>query len=389
MTAHARRPTTGRRDPGDGGIDARGPDRWRLRYRVGGKRYTLAFHGTITEAKRELRRVLKSADDGMHVAPERTTLAEYIRGWLDNDADLSPKTLERYRQLAEQQIIPHLGAIVLQNLRPAKIGEWHGTLLKSGGKSGRPLSARTVGHAHRVLHRALERALRLEIVSRNVTASLRPPKVEAVEVEILTAEQMVEVLAALDGHPLHPIVSLALGTGMRRGELCALAWSAVDLDRAAVRVERSLEETAAGLRFKSPKTRSGHRTVSLPTNVVATLRGHRLRQIEQRLALGVRTNSELVFARPDATPYPPDKLSRDWGNVVRDRHLPRVRFHALRHSHASALIAANFDVVTVSQRLGHASPAITLTVYAHKFGTKDVAAADAIDAAMSGVTPAR
>jgi hypothetical protein len=200
---------------------ARGKDRWRLRYRVGGKRYTKAFQGSITEAKRELRRLLKSVDDGTHVAPDKTTVAEYLRNWLDNDTDLSPKTLERYRQLADQQIIPHLGAIVLQNLRSARVGEWHATLLKSGGKNGRPLSARTVGHAHRVLHRALERALRLEIISRNVARAVRPPKVNSVEVEILSVSQMADVLARLAGHCLHPIASLALGTGMRRAKYAA------------------------------------------------------------------------------------------------------------------------------------------------------------------------
>lgn len=354
-----------KRDHGDGGIDARGKDRWRLRYRVGGQRFTKTVQGSITDAKRELRAVLKAADDGVHIAPDKTTITDYIRGWLANDTDLSPKTVERYRQLAEQQIIPHLGAIVLQNLRPAKVAEWHAALLKGGGKGGRPLSARTVGHAHRVLHRGFERALRLEIIPRNVCAVIPPPKVQAAEVEILTAEQMAKVLGALDGHPLHPIVAVALGTGMRRGEMCGLAWGAVDLERAAVRVERSLEETAAGLRFKEPKTRHGRRTVSIPANVVEALRAHRRQQNEQRLlfGLGGSTASDLVFTLADGSPYPPDKLSRDWGNIVRDRRLPRVMFHALRHSHASALIAAGFDVVTVSQRLGHASPAITLTVY--------------------------
>jgi integrase len=140
-----------KRDHCDGGIDERGPDRWRLRWRVGSKRYTKSFHGTKRAAQTELRRLLKSAGDGTHVAPDRITPADYLRGWLDGDSDLSPKTLERYRQLAKQQIIPHLGAVVLQNLRPAQIQEWHATLLKSGGAGGRPLSARTVGHAHRVL----------------------------------------------------------------------------------------------------------------------------------------------------------------------------------------------------------------------------------------------
>src|SRR5215472_3270438 len=107
-----------RRDHGDGGIDERGPERWRLRWRVDGKRYTKAFHGSISEARKEMRRLIKSADDGQHVAPDRIQLGDYLRGWLDGEHSLSPKTQERYRQLTERQIIPHLGAVQLQRLRP-------------------------------------------------------------------------------------------------------------------------------------------------------------------------------------------------------------------------------------------------------------------------------
>jgi integrase len=377
---------TSKRDHGDGGLDERGEDRWRLRWRVGGKRYTKAFHGTKRAAQIELRRLLKSADDGAHVAPDKITLAEYLRGWLDSDTDLSPKTLERYRQLAEQQIIPHLGATPLQNLRPAQISEWHATLLRSGGAIGKPLSARTVGHAHRVLHRGLERALSLEIVARNVAHAVHPPKVADTEVASLTAEQIADVLARLDGHRLHPIAALALGTGMRRGELCALAWGAIDLETGTVRVERSLEETKAGLRFKSPKTRSGRRVVSLPVSVVDTLRQHRRKQAEQRLLLGLGAadDDDLVFARSDGSPLSPDNLSRDWRRTVRRLDLPRVMFHALRHSSASALIAAGLDVGAVSRRLGHANPSTTLRVYTHQFAASDTEAAAAIERAMRG-----
>src|SRR5262249_47297715 len=120
------------------------------------------------------------------------------------------------------------------------------------------------------------------------------------------------------------------------------------------------------------------------TNVVEVLRDHRRRQAELRLLLGAGRPGpdNLVFTLTDGSRYPPDKLSRDWGNVVRDRQLPCVMFHALRHSHASALIAAGLDVVAVSKRLGHGSPAITLSVYAHRFGGSDAAAARAIEAMM-------
>ena len=181
-------------------------------------------------------------------------------------------------------------------------------------------------------------------------------------------------------------MAVALATGMRRGELCGVAWGAVDFNAATVRVERSLEKTAAGLRFKSPKTRCGYRTISLPASAVELLEGHRHQQIEQRLMLGLGRlgPDDLVFALPDGSPYPPDKLSRDWGNAVRALRLPRIMFHSLRHSHASALIAAGLDIVTVSRRLGHGSPAITLGVYAHAFANTDAMAAQAIERAITG-----
>jgi len=374
-----------------GNITRRGKSSWRLKYEAGepdasGRRRTryVTVRGTKKEAQIELTRLLDEIRAGTSVQPNKLTLGEYLREWLGVDTSLAPKTLERYCQLVDQQIIPHLGRVLLQKLRPAQVCDWHGLLLKRGGKDGRPLSARTVGHAHRVLRRGLERALRLEIVSRNVAAAFHPPKAEAAEVAILSPDEMSDVLANLEEHSLYPIVALALGTGMRRGEICALAWGALDLDNATVRVERSMEETAAGLRIKPPKSRAGRRTVSLPINVVEILRHHRRRQVQTRLLLGQgrAMPNDLVFTLPGGRPYPPDKLSRDWLRITASRKLPRVTFHSLRHSHVSALIAAGLDVVAVSRRIGHASPAVTLAVYAHQFQSKDDAAAAAIEAAM-------
>jgi integrase len=133
---------------------------------------------------------------------------------------------------------------------------------------------------------------------------------------------------------------------MRRGEIGGLAWDCVDLAKRVVRVERSLEETAAGLRFKPPKTAHGHRKISLPFNVVDILQAHRRWLTEERLAVGLGGlgDDHLVFPIAGGPPYTPDKLSRDWGHAARDRKLPAANFHGLRHSHASALIAAGLDM---------------------------------------------
>jgi integrase len=196
------------------------------------------------------------------------------------------------------------------------------------------------------------------------------------------------VLAKLDGHILCPIVSLALATGMRRGELCGLQWGDIDLDAATLRVERSVEETRAGLRVKPPKTKRGRRNITLPPEAVAILRAHKVKLLELRLVLGLGTITAdtLVFSTVEGGLLSPDNLSRDWGRVSKAKGLPRVSFHALRHTHASVLIRKGVDILTISRRLGHYKPSITLDTYGHLIGGADAAAAAAI-ASLLG-TPA-
>jgi integrase len=372
---------------GRGSIRRRGKRSWQIRFDDGvdaaGRRNArwATVRGTRQDAQRELTRLLAAADAGTLPDPAKTTVAEQLCDWLDGTHDLSPKTAERYRQLAEQQIIPHLGSTVLQRLKPKHVKDWHDTLLKSGGKNGKPLSARTVGHAHRVLHRALQLAVETEVLARNIASVISPPTVEDEEIEILTTEQIDLVLSKLKGHLLYAISALALATGMRRGELLALRLCDVDFDAASVRVERSLEETATGLRFKPPKTKHSRRTISLPPSAVAVLWAHWRQQLELRMALGLGKPdaNALIFSNSDGSPMSPDNLSRDWRRACRSLGLPMVMFHALRHTHASALIAKGLDVVQISRRLGHGSPVITLRIYAHLFNTVDSAAAAAIE----------
>jgi integrase len=225
-------------------------------------------------------------------------------------------------------------------------------------------------------------------LARNVASIISPPKVEKEEIEILSEEEVAITLNKLQGHDLYSIAATALASGMRRGELLAVRWSDCSLDGARVRVERSLEETKAGLRFKPPKSKRGRRTISLPPSAVAVLRVHRRKQLEMRLILGLgRPNpNALVFCHPDGSPLSPDNLSRDWARTCKSLGLPKVMFHAPRHTHVSALIAAGVDVVQISRRIGHGSPTVTLNTYAHLFKTADTAAADAIEAAIVGTT---
>jgi integrase len=381
-----------------GNITRRGKTSWRIKFDVGTDdkgarriRYS-TVRGKRADAERELTRLLNSHHEGTLVEPSKITVADYIRDWLDKAA-LSPKTLERYRELAELQIIPHLGNTVLQKLRPRHISDWHTALLASGSKGGKPLAARTVGHAHRVLHGALARACAVEVLSRNVAAIIPPPKVEDKEVEILSPDQITTLVngLAVDRRrnqtlPVRPLVFLALATGLRRGELLGLQWGDIDMDKATLKVDRSVEETKAGLRLKAPKTKNGRRTISLPASAIDALKVHRASLRADRLLLGVgrEANDTLVFSTDAGDLLSPDGLSKSWRYLTDALDLPPVMFHALRHTHASALIAAGLDVVTVSRRLGHANPTVTLNVYSHLFRKTDQAAAVAIEAALKG-----
>ena len=376
-----------------GNITRRGKHSWRIKIERKGETpgkpevHTETVKGKRQDAEKRLTELLGHIDSGTLVDRSRVTVAEHIRAWIEA-AEIQPKTKERYRQLCEQQIVPHLGGIELQKLKPATIDAWHTTLFAKGGRDGAPLSARTVGHAHRVLHVAIKKAVKNELLARNVVAVHSPPKVEDEEVEILDEDAIPVVLERLAGHALGPIASTALATGCRRGELLALAWMCLDLDGAKLTIEHSLEQTREGLRFKRPKTKAGVRTLSLPPSAVAVLRDLKVKQMEMRLQLGLGKlpDDALVFCRYDGSPIPPNDLSRDWARVCKSLELPRVSFHALRHTHASALIACGMDVVAISKRLGHKSPTTTLRIYAHVFAkiSKDAAAADAIEAVMRG-----
>ncbi|MGM0561046.1 MAG: site-specific integrase [Pseudomonadota bacterium] len=384
----------------NGTITRRGKSSWRLKYElprdpVTGKRRSayVTVKGKRADAERELRRRLYALDKGVHVDPSKLTLGEYMQDWLRDVAPktVAPKALERYRGLHRNQIEPHLGTAVLQKLRPADIDSW----IQELGKT--ELSIRSIRAAHGVLNAALEHAAAVELVERNVARIIKPPKAPKAKIVTLTSDDTADTLHKLEDHPsLYPIVALALGTGARRGEIAGLRWDDLNLDANAartVRIERAIEETKEGLRVKTPKTAAGVRTVSLPDFCVEALREHRRKCLEVRMALGLGQlpAGGWVFGDHEGNMCRPYSITDRWRDAVKHRGLPNVTFHSLRHTHASALIAAGLDVVSISRRLGHASPALTLSVYSHLFVNDDQNAADAIQAALgcqSGANPA-
>jgi integrase len=233
-----------------------------------------------------------------------------------------------------------------------------------------------------VLHKALADAVKHELLFRNPASAVSPPKVIAGEMKVLDADQVRDALVAMRETSIYPQIAILLLTGMRRGELMGLQWRDIDFDAKRVRIERSVEKTKAfGLRLKEPKTKHGRRPIALSDAGIEILREHRKATLERRLslALGRLPDDAFVFGSYDGSIRDPDRITQDWKRFAAARKLPKVTLHALRHSHASALIASGTDPVVVSRRLGHASPVVTMSVYAHLFDRGDEAAAAVMD----------
>jgi integrase len=373
-----------------GHIRRRGKNSWRLKFDLGPDPLTNnrriryhTFKGMKRDAEIKLAVLIAENSKGQYVDTSKITVAEFIERWQPDWAasHVSAKTFERYAELLRNHVAAYIGEVHLQKLRAVHLNELYGDLLR-GSEDRHALAPRTVGHVHRVLHCALGHATRWGLVQQNVAALVSPPRVAATEIDLLSTAQVQVVLQKIQGRSIYPICMLALSTGMRRGELLALRWRDVDLDAAILRVEQSLEQTKAGLRFKSPKTRHGRRSITLPASAVTELREQWKAQQQRRLQLGMgrAAPDSLVFATWRGEPRSPNSLTKEWREAVKAARVPVVTLHSLRHTHASQLIASGQDVLSISRRLGHGSPTITLSVYGHLFANSDARAAQTMEA---------
>ena len=379
-----------------GHIRQRSAGSFEIRYSLGtepatGKRRmaTTTVKGNRRAAEKELRRLLRTLDTGEHVDPTRMTVRQWLDHWLATvHTEVAPKTAERYGEIVHNFLIPGLGAHELLKLAPVHIQQAYSGWAIGGRLDGKPgaLSPRTRRHIHRILRTALARAVEQQVIARNPADAFRKrlPKVERRAMITLTADQSAQLLEFIAHSRIYWPVLIALSTGMRRGEILALRWKNVDLERGSVRVMESLEQTKDAIRFKPPKT-DRYRVIALPGYAIEELRRLKPQQAEKLLALGVRqTGDTLLCSRADGQPRTPLSLTYEFARFMRRlKELPCVRFHDLRHSHATQLLANGVHPKIVSERLGHASVAITLDLYSHVTDTMQSDAALRLDSAMS------
>jgi integrase len=372
-----------------GHIRERSPGHWAividLRDAAGKrKRKWHSFAGTKRSAQDECARLISELKAGNYVEASKETVAAFLDRWLaDVKSRVSPRTHERYVELVRKNIVPALGALALKKLRAADISTAYATALASGRRDGKGgLSTRTVLHIHRVLKQALAQAVQWEMIARNPCSGVKPPKVPPKPMHTYDLAQTMELIGAMRGTRLFVPVVLAVLCGLRRGEIAALRWRNVDLPAGQVAVVQSAEQTKAGVRYKEPKSGRA-RTVALSATVVEELRAHRIRQAEELLRLGTRLSDEtFVCAREDGEPLQPNSFTHDWDRKIAQTALPRIRFHDLRHAHATHMLASGVHPKIASERLGHSKIGITLDLYSHVLPNMQADAAAVVDAAL-------
>jgi integrase len=349
---------------------------------------TTTVKGDRRAAEKELRRRLHTMDSGEHVDPTRMILRTWLATWLDTIRhEVSPKTHERYSEIVNNFLIPALGNLALTKLAPSHIQEAYNKWAIGGRRDGKKggLSPLTRRYFHVILRSALGRAVEQQVLARNPADIFRKrlPKVERKEMVTLNVEESERLLEGIKDSRGYWPVMLAHATGMRRGEILAVRWKNTDLDRGVISVLQSLEQIKTGLRFKDTKN-SRNRLVTLPAFAVEELRRLKREQAEELLALGIRQTGEtLVCCGPDGEPLQPRNLTHQFTILrARIKDLPRVRFHDLRHSHATQLLKDGVHPKVTQERLGHSTITTTMDLYSHVTDTMQTDAAAKLDAAF-------
>lgn len=366
---------------GEGTVYRRQDGRWTGAVYVydaaGGRRRRQVYGKTRAEAAAKVADLLAKNRQRIPAAASAVTVDSYGTVWLArlDGSGLKPATVASYRWILDRFIRPRIGRVRVQHLTPEHVRD----LLAA--TAGEGVSARTVQLTRATLRVMLAEAERDQIVQRNVAGLVRGPRVERVEVEPWTAREAADFLRSMDGHRLFALFAVGVSLGLRKGELLALRWEDVDLTDRMLRVRRTVQRVPgmAGLVTGTPKTARSRRAIPLPGACVSALIEHKRRQDAERKVAAAWVDPGLVFATTRGSVIEPRNINRLFEEQVARAGLRRIRFHDLRHTCASLLLAQGVPPRVVMEVLGHSQLSITTDLYGHVMPTGLRAAADAME----------
>ncbi len=358
-----------KRGNGEGSIYRRNDGRWVGEMTIEGRRRKFVYGKTRKEVQEKLQVALQEKQQGVVLeGTARQTLGQFLADWLENSQkqNVRARTYERYEEIVRLHIDPVLGRHRLQKLSAQHVQAFYTKKLNEG------LSASTVGVFHNVLHKALDMATRWGLVPRNVCDLVSPPHAEGFEIQPLTVEQAHKLLTVARGHRLEALFTLALATGMRRGELLALKWQDINFAVGTLQIRRILTRVPSKMPGKGyvetePKTQKSRRSIVIAPFAVEALKQHRSRQLAAKLKAGeFWKDHDYVFCTSIGTNLNPSKDVLDQLKVLlKKAGLHDIRFHDLRHSAATLLLTEGVHPKVVQELLGHSNISMTMDVYSH------------------------
>ena len=374
-----------RRAPGEGSLYQASDGRWvgslSLGYDSNGKRRRKVLYGeTQKEVREQLDRLKVDITRGLPVRAAGLTVRELLRDFLKDAEERdrwAPSTLRRHKGIVDVHLIPALGRHRLEKLTPQHVQE----LLNA--KIGEGLSPRSVLYIRAILRQALGRAERWGQVPRNVAKLVDPPRMRRREMTSLTSEQARQLLAAVRGDRVEALYTVAISVGLRQGEALGLRWQNVDLDAGTLTVADTLHKLGSGYELREPKTEKSRRTIALPQVAITALKRHWSAQLEARLRAERWHDWNLVFTEVDGRPLHGPTVTRRFQRLLSEIGMPRMRFHDLRHSCASLLLAQGVDLKSIQETLGHSTISVTMDTYSHLQDEARRTVADRMDEALS------
>lgn len=366
---------TKRRGHGEGTVTRRSDGRWQVcidlgRGIDGKRRRKFAYAATQGEAIKQLKRLAGRAVDGQLLATSTPTVARYLEDWFTTNADSWRASTKRgYRSAIDLYLVKAFGQLRLEQLSPIAVQRW---LNQHKDEHG---AKRRIALAHAVLRSALSDAQRLQLVTINAAALVKVPQSTTRAIVPLSLDQATAFLKAAGQHRLGALFSVALAAGLRLGEATGLRWDDVDLETGEIRIRQQLQQVKKRLVLQELKTEKSRRTLMLPNACIVALKAHRTKQLEERLKAGADWHdSGLVFSTYGrrqglkiGQPLSPRNVLRTLHTLcaAAEPSIAPIRFHDLRHSAASLLIAAGVELVEVSMLLGHSELRVTADLYSH------------------------
>ena len=325
---------------------------------------------TQKEARDWLIKQRNLANEGLFVADNQIKLRDFLEQYLSNVAihKLRPRTYERNVSIIRNHINPGIGNIKLNALRADQIQQFYAQKLAEGATKS------TVKYIHVILHKCLKQAFKWGLVSRNVAELVEVPKPAKKTFHTWTTHEVAEFLAAVKDHRWYLVYVIAIYCGLRQGEILGIRRRDIDLERGIIHVRRQVTYiTGKGLVLTEPKTEKAKRPVTVPATTLALLEQY-VEEIEDR--------DELIFTTSTGKPVSPRNVIRHFKQVIEQVGLPDIRFHDLRHTHATLLLAAGVHPKVVQERLGHSQISLTLDTYSHVIPSLQTEAAEQFDALM-------